>query len=300
MEETASGRSLASVVTKVINVLICADSRGAGLQDLITEARLNALGNTSQIKVKVVIEVRGGAKIQELIDLAVARSNAHKCDFCIVIGGICNLTERHREDRKQFLTYTDREKPHAVRAAIDRYINSSNIKIYFASITPASILKHYTHYNRGEKPYQENLVKEQQENLIADCTELNNYIKAKNDEQQLPTLSLAGLTFISKRKRDHRTRKLKTLYRFNDRHLYDGVHLDAELKQLWVTSILKFIDKIIKINNTPGESGEEEHTDSQSDEPGQPGTSHPPLQSTDSSESGGENPNFKRRRVNTN
>ena len=298
MEGTASGRSLASVVTKIIKVLICTDSRGAGLNELITEARLNALDDNTQIKVKVVIEVRRGAKIEELVKLAEIRRCAGKYDHCIVIGGICNLTVRHREEGKQFLTYTDRGSPQTIKNSIDGCLNTGDNQIFFSTVTPASIIKHYAYYNSNEKPYQEDLVREQQEHLIEDCTELNKYIREKNEEKHLPTLALAGLVYQSTKKRDHRTKKLKTQYRFSDRHLYDGVHLDAELKQRWATVILQFIGKIIKLNRSTADRGEEQ-TDSQSDDPSQPGTSYPPLQSTDSSESGGENSNFKRRKTNT-
>ena len=289
---STSAVSVASTVTKICNILICTDSRGSGLDVLLRNERIIKSVGRYQAKARIEVKVLRGAKLERLINEANSHPLASTFDCSIIIGGICNLTEKHTEDNHNFLTYTNREKVQDISALVDNHIDK---KLVIATITPASLEKYYIHKN-GKKPYQENLIADQQKNLVEDCTTINNHIRSVNTNKNLPTLALAGLCFASTKKRIPKTNRFRILYKFNDQHLYDGVHLDRELKHRWSVSIIRFITQIATKLIC-----EDSATDSQSDDPPSSGEPQPPKTESSQSEedcfSGEESYNFKRRRT---
>ena len=235
-----------SSITRIFNCLICTDSRGAGLEQTINRLPgVNEGLRSVNAEVRVEVIVRRGAKIQKLHEIIDNHPRLPSLDFIIVAGGICNLTDRVTTPGCKKLTYTDRSKVSDLKEAITGLFRTYGQAIHVATI-PAAGLAKYFECNNGLPPSNLEELKLQQENLQEDVDTANQLIVDNNKERDLPTIPWAKQCTQTSKKRDHRTRKLRTVKKFCDKHLPDGVHPDDTLKEIWFKLVKDHIIKVVK------------------------------------------------------
>ena len=223
------------MAANVSNVLIIADSRGAGLEKPLLKAFKHNLG------VNITLRIYKGVKI-EAVKRKIDRLRI-TYELIIVICGICNFTKRDIVNNRKVLTYTEGAEKITHFLSFARKIIKGNCII--STITPASFRKYAEHVNlSGAIPAQE----EVQKILLDDLQTVNRGIKQISKEKGAPILNLAKKAFQSSKKK--RGKKTKTVIQFKPNRLPDGVHLSDELKKSWVRNITGAINKFFKIQKT--------------------------------------------------
>ena len=199
------------------SILIASDSRGRGIT--------NSVAAFTEIKtsfnVDIALRVKPGAKLQELIDIVnEAFLRDEKLTYAIIIGGICNLTERS-PDRYQ-LSYNRSElNIQRIISQIQTFYHKHNYKATVATLYPASLENYATSRNTsytGEVSAQEE--------LIEDIDTINQQIVKCNKQSNQETVDI-GRIFFSFIKRKRRGRKKKFCHRF----LPDGVHPSESIQE---------------------------------------------------------------------
>jgi predicted ester cyclase len=230
------------------SVLILTDSRGRGLEELL----YTHLKEKPEIEFQV--RVYPGATL-ELIQSKIARLRRHY-DLKIVIAGICNLTQKERESKLKLLTYREcSSKLEATKGTLGKLIAEDQ---FVSTITPASLDAYAKHFNKDRRQLPDQAT--EQKKLLEDLDSINSYIKDLSRTKEGLVINLAKQVFKSSRKK--RGKSHKTIYRFEDKDLPDGVHLSNNLKKVWAKIIATAINKSFDLQskhipNRP-ESSEEE------------------------------------------
>ena len=230
-------------------ILLLSDSRGAGLKSIIQK---NTPANYDIHWDEITLPGATLETLRKKVERASRRSN---WDITIVNGGICNLTHRIKNRHETYIEYKI-SKLEETRQAIDQIIQSLGDRAHICTITPASIQKYADHYNTR---LNDTNIEIEQQNLLEDIEELNEYIKSRNIHRDFPTINLAIKSFSSKLKKQGN--KKKRITKFNDKELKDGVHPSEHLKTIWAKYIVQMATKIANnIHNRPP------HSDSSSEE----------------------------------
>ena len=252
-----------SSVSKVVNILIITDSRGRGLDGYLGER--NNLNKLLQDKIVITAEtvIKPGLKLEEA-----EREITRQClktrrafDHIFLLAGICNLTVKDHQTGR--VTYPNRDVKENCIAVIDRLVENLGAKLHIATIAPVDLNKHYT-FRNGEAHGDLELMKSQQENLVEDCNEINQHIVDININRRLPTIHWAKQCMLTTKKRDRRTKKLRTTKKFVPKHLFDGIHPNEELKCTWFKLTVDHVSKLISLENE--EISEEKSTDTSQEE----------------------------------
>lgn len=223
-----------SIVKKKTNCLILTDSRGGGLSEYLNSQSYEEI-NTNSVEQEVEIDVITipGAKIQELARCIPAKIHEKPYELIIIIAGICNFTTKEGK----LLTYGESQKETVLEIIQDLRDTYPHAILTFATIPPASLKKNARFLNDTHNFS----FTAQQDLLIKDIKEVNNFIVEQNIIEDSPTLDWARPTFITSKKRKRKGKTARKVTKFTDRHLPDGVHPNEQLKTRWFKITHKFI-----------------------------------------------------------
>ena len=234
-----------------VDIHILTDSRGAGLQRLLSQEECD-------LDLNFHVTVRSGATFKQLADLA--RSSKDKFAYQIVAGGICSLTIKSGK----FISYErDTTKITALKGNILDILSVLGPRVTVATVPPANIAK----YNRFKKhPDSENSdwqirQQEQQQLLNDDLSDLNSFIEEKNATFGSTQVFLEKASCANSVKRRGKYRTKRAVHRgYTFTRMYDGVHGDSTLKGLWCKKIVSASRQAILSQSveTSQESAQEE------------------------------------------
>ena len=91
-------------------------------------------------------------------------------------------------------------------------------------------------------------VESEQQALLNDLQEINQFIKEESEKRNIKILNLAKTLYRSSRKR--RGKERKTVWRLAEETLPDGVHLNTELKDRWAKIIATCIKTFLNETKT--------------------------------------------------
>ena len=265
---SSPGKSPASSIKRTFRCIICTDSRGRGLGDVLNEAEIvQKLPEEARQRVGIELQtiIRPGAGIESLINYIAKHPEKNNFDLLIVSAGICNLTtKKTTDDGAAKINYEITNGVDKIKSIVESTIAEYGKKIHYATITPASLVKFYLYKNRGKQISQEekNVLEEQQTRLVDDCKEINNFIIKRNTERECPTLRWASQCMRSTKRRQKNSRKLRpTVYKFCDSKLHDGLHPDDTLKKVWFSLAVRFISELIRREVSPTKSSQSSTTE---------------------------------------
>ena len=183
-----------------------------------------------------------GATLETILkQIERASRRAKNWDLCIILGGICNITNRIATKGHRYIEYTI-SKVDECKAAIDQIFESSINHLHICTITPASLAKYLNHRNGDPK------INEEQTNLLHDIEIINNYIKEYNISKDRPTIDVAKQSYSLSLKKQGKKNKRNT--KFQDKDLPDGVHPSITLEQKRAKYMANMACKIIKKEHT--------------------------------------------------
>ena len=210
-------------------VLIVTDSRGFGLTLQITRnQRINTLRGA-----ELDVKLYSGATLQELHE-CIRRANTFKSyDLNIVVGGICNLTERISWSGYNILHYPVKDLSSTKNTFLELREQYQG-KVIFATICPAGLTKHARVKNHiDELPQElENLLTENQIRLNRDIEEINSWILENNRQYNCTNIDLSKIAKSQSIKRKLSGEKYR-IQHFSDKNLYDGVHGNVLQRERW-------------------------------------------------------------------
>ena len=220
----------------IFKVLILTDSRGSGIDDYLLNARLDQ-GIGCRISYNIII--KSGATLDCLAAKLVQINSGHQYHFCLILAGICSLTQKARYNGLKCIDYQEREgKVELIIATIKDLIARFGKSFNITTITPAALVKHFEYKHPRTEPPAE--LAHQQSALLSDVEQINREIIGLNIARAEPTINLARQS-QSNSKRGNR-RKTK----FNPKNLRDGLHPNDHLKTVWFNLIAKYIDQKLR------------------------------------------------------
>ena len=208
-------------------IRILTDSRGRGLEHRI----LSELDSSKNIR--IIFNVYPGTTLEKLRH-KLPRGQAA---LTLIIAGICNFTTSSKEGRKRIVTYNTalnvrQERKDSIKSTILDLLDNYGSCIV-STIAPAKLT---TLDNLDQK--------DDQQALLADLQEINTFIKEESEKRNINILNLAKTFFLSSRKRRGKSRK--TVWRFAEEALPDGVHLNPKLQDRWAKIIATCITKFLQ------------------------------------------------------
>jgi hypothetical protein len=243
--------------------LIVCDSRGRGLKDYI-----NKNENGLHLHFNVVVRIKPGKKLEELqLELTTQQPTTRHFrertwDHAIIAGGICNLTERTKEQGIKYLRYTRDEAN--IQGIIDniRELRAKyNEKLNIPTIPPACLLNYYIKNNVGDlSDVEKNHHEQQQTALEEDLERINSDIINVNATNQITTIHWAQKTYSSSLKKKRRRAEPDRIVKLKSSNLPDGVHPDETLKKLWFKRVTDYMWKVANSDNYNSDSQTEEET----------------------------------------
>ena len=221
----------------VMAAIIIADSRGRGLQKLLTTS-------TSNFKIEVLVHPGAGSELAVLRSLTQLRAIL-PCQI-LMLTGICDLTSRNRATRQVNL------KSNEVNINVDRVMGAIQTayelltalgatNISFATITGVD-LSDCNHPPRRHMTSMEYLaycdttkiIHPDQLILNQSILEINKQIVIFNRKNSARTIWIAGLVHSYYKNKHHHCYK----------KLFDGCHPDIKTKQAWAAQIAKTLKRI--------------------------------------------------------
>ena len=160
--------------------------------------------------------------------------------YCVILAGICSLTEKIYENHQQSIRYPlDRrhQKIEDVTNIIHDLKNSFGKRINISTIVPASLGKYFQHHNPNERHPPE--LEAEQDALLEDIERLNQVIRELNFNFGTTTINLSNRFLTHSKKKQRRTNSgaSRRVTKFKDQHLSDGVHFSEEIKSVCFTLI---------------------------------------------------------------
>ncbi len=203
---------------------VYATSRGAGLD----------LGDRAEVV------VRKGAKIQELVDVALAWGQPHTA---YIFGGLPDMVMKEEDARDKYQEFVMRETVDAcVQRVVATYESASHllkgadILPVFATVVPMDIGKWNNMRLRQGKTrrlvYQQEYGQQQARHEAA-CVEVSHRIRHLNAQASVITPYLASVVMKRRNRR----------YTFHYDILVDGVHGNQRAQQQWSSLLYKAIEK---------------------------------------------------------
>ena len=208
--------------------IFISDSRGRGLDDYIDRYPLPPY-------LKPVFNVLPGTPIDKL--KPVLENATANCDsyYCVIMAGICGLTERSWVDDQLHLNYPEDSRTQKVSnivSTISELKLTHGNKLNICTIIPASLQAHFQHHNRIYDPPSD--LEAQQQALENDVVQINNEIVRLNDGQ-ITNINLSRRCLLkTKKKRQRSGSKIvyRQLAKFSYNSLPDGVHFSTDLKEI--------------------------------------------------------------------
>ena len=124
-----------------------------------------------------------------------------------------------------------------ITSTIDDLFSLFGTKLNITTITPASLKKHFEFKNPGVTVPEELLL--QQKCLIDDIKLINEHIININEDRGTNTINLAR-QFTGKSLK--KNSGWKRVYKFTDKDLTDGIHINDSMKETWAKLIAKYIE----------------------------------------------------------
>ena len=216
-------------------VRIVTDSRCGGLLNYLEkDSNLNSCYKFDfQCKKGATLEVLG-----KLID----KKPWRKWDYAIILGGICNFTERTITEDKKLLVYTRKHsRVPELKSLITELKAKHKESLNIATIPPAYLENYFKHNNQNNGILSQQEITEQekqQKQLEEDIKEVNEKIIEINRQEQTDTINLEEKSYVSSLKNKKRKKgKPDRVLRLKKRNFPDGVHADEELRELWFRRI---------------------------------------------------------------
>jgi hypothetical protein len=216
-------------ILRRIKILIATDSRGSGISN-----QINRNQNLASLKnVKIDIRILPGAKLDELHRAVNSASVYQNYDLIIIVGGICNLTEKSVWGNLNILDYPVKDL-YIVENQLSDIRQQYQDKVIFATIPPASLAKFARVKNNIDSlPSQlEAKLADSQQRLINDIFVLNDWIRQNNIENQCTNLDLNNYNTSKSLKKSPNGGKYR-IETFSDKNMYDGLHANMTLKGKW-------------------------------------------------------------------
>jgi len=233
-------------------VLLISDSRGRGIAPRLQGETFQDSDITWE---EIVLP---GATLEIIFKrLERIKRRSNKWDLIIIIGGICNFTNRVSKRQQNYLEYKTRNI-NGIKLTIDQILETFGTQIHIATITPASLSK-YSNY-RNEDP----TIEKEQEDLLEDIESVNRHIIERNISRDSPTFDLAKQCYTSKLKKQGPKKKRVT--KFTHTKLRDGVHPDESLKDTWAMYMASVAAKIISKREEPSAENPTEDSDSEQEQ----------------------------------
>ena len=231
-----------SEVRKVVRCLIITDSRGKRLDEYLESHGQDNL-DSHRLNIIAEVSIQPGLKLEHCRREITRLCLRHRTPFDLIIltAGICSLTDRDAQNRT--LSYCNRAKKDNIVEWIDSLIAEFQDRLHIATIAPADLHK-YSASPHNAGPVDINQYLEQQKNLTTDCQEINDHIIAININRRQPTIPWAKQCMLTSKKRDKRTKRLRTITKFCANHLYDGLHPDEHLRDVWFKLVVQHIAKV--------------------------------------------------------
>ena len=225
-----------SINQPIFKVLILTDSRGTGIQDYLLNAKLDQGLNWS---ISYNIITKPGATLDCLAAKLVQINSRNQYHFCLLLAGICSLTQKARYNGLKCIDYQDREgKVELIITTIKDLIARFGKTFNIATITPAALEKHFRYWHPRSKPPAE--LAHQQIELLTDIEHLNSVIVDLNIERREPTINLARQSQSNSKRGNRRKSK------FNPKNLEDGIHPNEHLQTVWFNLIAKYIEQKLR------------------------------------------------------
>ena len=251
------------------------DSRGRGLAERLRDSGLPDNPVIEEI-------TRGGADIDKLLShlqKSIERQSrdliCYRRTIVVVLGGICNLTYRHKEQHNNYISYQPASPVQAKQSLSDQYsclrefCKSEKLEILLTTVYPAALkCAAQSFINQGKLsslPFDDEEFQQQQKALEDDIEEINNALldTAKQEGRQI--INLQKLLISTSVKKRGRNRKIKKVSRYNYNHLPDGVHADHHLQTKIFTKIKNHLEYTLSKNqqltleeNTSSQDSQEE------------------------------------------
>ena len=215
-------------------MLVLSDSRGSGLDSFVEET------NIVPVDFKTKIIVIPGATIDTLASELISNSQKimtnHKFTKLVVIlyGGICDMTTLRRTPGNEQVSYVPNDSTLTqIKSAIDKvikYTMDHDISLVLSTIMPVDLIKSKDYKMRTGKLFISSYTDEdllaQQEHLIADLKNVNDYIISQAITKNITYVNVAReIEKVSIKKKGG-----KKIHN-NFVHLFDGVHSDDTLKK---------------------------------------------------------------------
>ena len=170
----------------------------------------------------------------------------------VVAGGICNLTQKTKHQGGIQITYNGNTRSrvsdllYALHTLVTDINQNFNLPVHVVCIPPANLIKYSDEASRTGKLTSSLLTPAelafQQKLLETDIAQINNEILQINQQQGLAPIrwdkSLQKIK-IQKRGSNGENTNKKTLFCYN--HLYDGVHPNTELSNIWFSYMCRSI-----------------------------------------------------------
>ena len=208
-------------------IVIISDSRGTGLEDCIKQ-------HPSFSDYNHVIRILPGKDLTQIGAAAKQiTSNLRSRFYCVILAGICSLTERSTVLNERRLHYPLQKREDKISKIIDTIKDlksqpggSYNICFF----VPASLHKYFKHYNPTAEPPA--VLDEEQSALLDDINQINEVIDDLNTSTT--NINLLKRVQVNVKKRKQKTNNLayRKIRKFSDKELVDGVHFSDTLKNI--------------------------------------------------------------------
>lgn len=234
-------------------IIIAADSRGAGLQKYISSTQINNIYNISTTVIPGGKLIKLNQILQENYQ-TINNQIYQPVSACQVIlaGGICNFTSKEHHTGGVEISYTNSETNildlKSKISEIYQEWNSPTTKFKICHIPSVSLDKSAINYIEMGKlshpKYNSEEKKSQQEMLDKDLKIVNDHILNLNETYNLSSVRWDhSLMKIKIKKRNRNGNGRKRFVKFNYTNLYDGVHANLFLKSKWYELIFQSLDK---------------------------------------------------------
>lgn len=227
----------ALLLAPIMATLIIADSRGAGLQQLLQPQ--NIPGGTQVL-------VHRGAGFELSVTKSLKHISTNKPDLVVLLTGICDLTWRNKTTRLTGLRHPTVEENvnhviQAAKAAHDLLRSEGSFKITFATITGLDLAdyhlarrKHMTMDQYRDYCRDDKIEHVDQCVLNRSILEINRRLTALNKDNSIPTVWVGGIVHAYF-KNTHHHQYIK---------LNDGCHPSDKTKIAWAGQLRKSIQRI--------------------------------------------------------
>ena len=205
------------------NILIITDSRGRGIGQYLKRE------TPENYKYKTVF--LPGASLERVAVEVFQQYDRQQYDNCIVLAGICGLTEKfiiRGQRRLHYPTESAADKVNNILSTIHD-LNTRLTHINIATIIPASLIKHFRYHNPGcELPIG---LQDEDKRLLEDIELINREIKETNQAHERRTINLYARVCKNSLRKFRGQARTRRKSRFTDKDLTHDIHCNAALQK---------------------------------------------------------------------